>query len=892
MKKYYTIPIAILIFSISYCQSTNDFIMTYEINNNSGLYVQYPFYGENFTIDLGDGNTLTDDDVNTSGIHHTYSAPGTYTIVVTGGINRINYDGGSGYNMDEKVKSIEQWGSAQWISMENAFSGLQNLTINATDVPDLSLVTNMYSMFRGCQLLNSPLNNWDVSNVINMTRLFREATNFNQPLDNWNVSNVTNMDEMFARTTSFNQNINSWDVSNVNSMIDMFGCFPEDNSSFNQPLNNWNVSNVTDMYWMFRNAYAFNQPLNNWDVSNVTEFGYMFYNASSFNQNINSWNTFNATSLQGMFQGATSFNEPLNGWDMTNNSSISEMFKDATLFNQPLNNWDTSSIIYMKGVFHNASNFNQDISDWYFNNVIDFNSVSTGTSFIGYTSIDTDNYDALLLTLAQSNIQTINSQKTLQAYNIEYCDTQVRNYLENQLDWWIIGDNLSNNCIDYSISGAVLFDIDSNGCDNNDITVNEILVNATSNNFEYGAIILNGNYAIDATQGTFDVSIINLPNYFTSNPITESSTLNTTNSTDIIDFCLTANQFVEDLNIIILPLNDARPGFESDYKLVIKNIGTEIINDVSTTYTFDDTKQSFISAIPNETNTSPNSLNFSIGTIQPFESIEVKITMQNFAPPTLNADDVLDFSALVLPNSNDYTPNNNQYDLEQIVVNAFDPNDKRVLQGETITLDQTDDYLDYIIRFQNTGSANATFVRIEDVLDTELDWSTLKMVSASHDVQVNITNNNELVFIFNNINLPYEALDEPNSKGYIAYKIKPKATVQIGDIMSGNASIYFDYNPPIITNTVFTEVIETLSVDDFSFDKGLTIYPNPTNEYFRIDKPNNINIESIKLYNISGKLLIEFTESERYITSDLNSGFYILRIKSDKSEIIKKLVKS
>lgn len=888
MMKYYITLFTILFFSISYSQSTDDFIITYEVNNTTGLYVQYPFYGNNFTIDLGDGNTLTDDDVNTSGIHHTYSAPGVYTIVVTGDVNRVIYDGGSGYNMYQKVKSIEQWGSAQWISMENAFSGLQNLTINATDVPDLSLVTNMAGMFSGCHFLNSSFNNWDVSNVTNMSNLFYEAFAFNQPLDNWDVSNVTDMQSMFGRASSFNQNINTWNVSSVTNMDGMFGCFPEDNSSFNQPLNNWDVSNVTDMYWMFRNAYAFNQPLNNWDVSNVTEFGYMFYNASSFNQNINSWNTFSANSMRGMFQGATSFNEPLNDWDLTNNLTIREMFKDATSFNQPLNNWNTSNVVYMKGVFHNASALNQDISNWNFESVIDFTNGFTSESFIGYTSMDTDNYDALLLALAQSGLQN----KVLQAYDIEFCDTVVRSYLENQLNWWIIGDNLSNNCIDYSISGTVLFDINNNGCDNNDIPVKEILVNATSNNFNYGAIILNGNYAIDASHGTFDVSIINLPNYFTSTPITESSILDNTNPTDTIDFCLTANQVIEDLNITILPLDDARPGFESNYKLVLNNIGTEIINNVSTTFNFDETKQSFISAIPNETSATPNSLNFSISSIQPFESIEIEITMQNFAPPILNADDVIDFSALALPNSNDYTPNDNQYELEQIVVNAFDPNDKRVLQGETITLDQADDYLDYIIRFQNTGNANATFVRIEDVLDTELDWSTLKIISASHDYQVNITNNNEVEFLFNNINLPYDAIDEPNSKGYIAYKIKPKSTVQIGNIMSGNASIYFDYNAPITTNTVSTVVIDNLSTDEYSFQNALTIYPNPTNDYFKLEKSSNVNIESIRIYNISGKLVKEFIGSERCNVSDLNSGFYFLRIKTDKSQTIKKLVKS
>src|SRR5699024_12443187 len=138
------------------------------------------------------------------------------------------------------------------------------------------------------------------------------------------------------------------------------------------------------------------------------------------------------------------------------------------------------------------------------------------------------------------------------------------------------------------------------------------------------------------------------------------------------------------------------------------------------------------------------------------------------------------------------------------------------------------------IRLPNTGSANVTLVRSADVLDTELEWSTLKMVSVSHAYQVSRNITEEVEFLFNNINLPYEAIDEPNSKGYIAYKIKPKATVQIGDIISGNASIYFDYNPPVITNTVFTEVIENLRVNDFSFDNVLDIYTNPTNDYFKI----------------------------------------------------------
>src|SRR5690606_36305982 len=140
------------------------------------------------------------------------------------------------------------------------------------------------------------------------------------------------------------------------------------------------------------------------------------------------------------------------------------------------------------------------------------------------------------------------------------------------------------------------------------------------------------------------------------------------------------------------------------------------------------------------------------------------------------------------------SPDNNTYELEQVVVNSFDPNDKRVVQGNTITTDETSNYLDYIIRFQNTGSANAINVKITDNLHPNLDWSTLSVTSASHDynvnlISLNIVNGNNVEFSFDNINLPSETQNEPESHGYIAYKIKPINSIGEGDVMSGNASI-------------------------------------------------------------------------------------------------------
>jgi len=876
------------------------FIMTWEatIDNSDFVLVVYSYSPNyNFTIDFGDGTILNNQ---TQSLQHSYSQTGIYNISISGIFPELNLN----EYTKENVLSVEQWGDIVWNSTASMFGNCSNLVINATDAPDLSQVTDTSFMFDGCVNFNQNINNWDVSNVTNMGGMFRGCTSFNQPLDNWNTSNVNYMYEMFANASNFNQSLDNWNVSNATDMSYMFsGCSNYNQSlnswdvsnvsninemffeatSFNQPIGNWNTSSLTELVSVFQGATSFNQPIDSWDVSNVTNMTRLFYQASSYNQSIDIWDVSSVTNMSSMFAYASNYNKPLNSWNISNVTTLRSMFFGASSFNQPLDNWNTSNVNYMYEMFKNATSFDQDLSSW------DFSSLSYSYGWgdmLSYSNLSIYHYDKLLLKLASTDINNI----SLGVHGLEYCNFNAHNYLQYNKGWYFSGDSGSANC--NTIVGSVYYDLNNDGCNILDIEATNLLVKAEDlNMFDVSSIVINGNYEIPVHTGNQTVYISNLPNYFTATPQSESVDFSTM-STEQVDFCLTANQIVEDLNITILPINQARPGFQSHYKLVIKNIGTEIINGISAEFTFDNTKQSYVSAIPNETSTTTNSLNFSLGTIQPFESIEIDITMQNFTPPIVNTDDILSFTAIVTPNPNDFTPNDNLYELDQIVVNAFDPNDKRVLQGLTITLDETDEYLDYIIRFQNTGNANATFVRIEDVLDTELDWNTLTITDASHSHVVKITNGNEVEFLFDNINLPFEAADEPNSHGYIAYKIKPKSTVQIGDIMSGNASIYFDYNPPIITNTVFTEIMEALSIDNFSFDNRLAIYPNPTNDYFKVEKSSNVNIESIRIYNISGKLVKEFTESERYNVSDLNSGFYFLRIKTDKSQTIKKLVKS
>ena len=259
-----------------------------------------------YSIDWGD-NSPAETDI-TGDSTHTYREADSYTVSISGGLERFHLDGQQ--PNAGMLASIEQWGDTRWTTMDAAFDGATNMVYRATDTPDLSGVTDMHRMFGDASFFNGDLSSWDVSKVTDMSDMFIFAYDFNGDLSSWDVSSVTNMNEMFAVATSFNQPLNDWDVSSVTYMSGMF-YYAYD---FNQPLNSWDVSSVTNMNDMFAVATSFNQPLNDWDVSSVTYMSGMFEDATDFNQPLNSWNVSRVTNMDDMFNFATAFSQNLGEW--------------------------------------------------------------------------------------------------------------------------------------------------------------------------------------------------------------------------------------------------------------------------------------------------------------------------------------------------------------------------------------------------------------------------------------------------------------------------------------------------------------------------------------------------------------------------------------------------
>ena len=174
-----------------------------------------------------------------------------------------------------------------------------------------------------------------------------------------------------------------------------------------------------------------------------------------------------------------------------------------------------------------------------------------------------------------------------------------------------------------------------------------------------------------------------------------------------------------------------------------------------------------------------------------------------------------------------------------MVINSFDPNDKLITQGDEITIDKADEYLDYKIRFQNVGTANALNVKITDTISDKLDWATFQPINSSHDYRLELIDQEEINFMFDNINLPYEAIDEPGSNGHVSFKIKPKDDVQIGDVIENKAYIFFDFNAPIITNTVSTTIVDNLGLNEFTGSESIKLSPNPASHQVEIIHDSN-----------------------------------------------------
>ncbi|WP_169788176.1 DUF7619 domain-containing protein [Rufibacter tibetensis] len=151
-----------------------------------------------------------------------------------------------------------------------------------------------------------------------------------------------------------------------------------------------------------------------------------------------------------------------------------------------------------------------------------------------------------------------------------------------------------------------------------------------------------------------------------------------------------------------------------------------------------------------------------------------------------------------------------------VIVDSYDPNDKQVSpQGITSRhYIKAEDELEYLVRFQNTGTDVAYNVVVKDTISEHLDISSLRIGSASHPFTYTVTGKGRpvLTYTFKNINLPDHKTNEPGSHGYIKFSIAQKADNPKGTVIRNTAHNYFDFNSPIATNEVVNIIGDTILI--------------------------------------------------------------------------------
>ncbi|HMI07251.1 MAG TPA: T9SS type A sorting domain-containing protein [Flavobacterium sp.] len=445
----------------------------------------------------------------------------------------------------------------------------------------------------------------------------------------------------------------------------------------------------------------------------------------------------------------------------------------------------------------------------------------------------------------------------------------------------------------YDITGHSRLDTDLNGCSETDVNYPYMRL-SIADGVTTGGVISDelGVFSVPVQAGTHTLSPnLENPTYFNFSPASVSVAFPETASPSVQDFCVVANGIHPDLDIVIIPIGPARPGFDADYKILLRNKGTHTQSG-SVNLTFNDEAIDLITSMP-VASVGEGLLTWDFTDLYPFETRVIELTFNLNSPsetPALNVNDVLSFMATISGDPADEIPIDNVFALRQTIVNSLDPNDKTCLEGNSVGPEMAGEYVHYVIRFENTGTFPAQNIVVKDMIDTtKFDIASLIPLGGSHSYYTRISGN-KVEFIFENINLPF---DDANNDGYVVFKIKTKPTLTMGSTFSNTASIYFDYNSPIVTNTA-TTAIALLAVKDFEFSDCFTVYPNPASNVLNIQTKGNIAVTSIEIYNTLGQLVLAIPNAGKIPAVDvsqLKSGNYFIKINSDKGSSNSKFIK-
>jgi hypothetical protein len=453
---------------------------------------------------------------------------------------------------------------------------------------------------------------------------------------------------------------------------------------------------------------------------------------------------------------------------------------------------------------------------------------------------------------------------------------------------WVCGYCLSPQIALYddwginAIKGKVFRDLNADGIkQSNEPCLPNLMVHMMPDNFYKISDTAGYEFRTCDTTGTSNVSISFPSNwYLTSSPSTYNITQTYANQvTDSINFGLAPLTNTSDVSID-LTLVTARPGFDNLATITITNNGPNLMSD-TLTLILDPQFALTITPIPPLINTGNNIVKWVYTNLAAFETRKINFwaMLSSSAVPGTIVTDVVSIN----PTLYDLTPLDNTDTASRVITSSFDPNVKEVnpvgeSPGGYILPSQK---LTYTLLFQNSGNDTCFNVIIKDTLPQAADLLTLKIISSSHPVTYQLYGK-LLVFTMINVVMPCATVNEPFSHGFVKYSFLPLVGISPGTLIDNKAYIIFDFNTPVITNTVTNTIDLAFSVGGCDRPDHFLLWPNPANNQLNIRITGSPAISHLLVYDILGRLIIretpDITNEMKVDISTLKQGVYIVQL--------------
>jgi hypothetical protein len=526
----------------------------------------------------------------------------------------------------------------------------------------------------------------------------------------------------------------------------------------------------------------------------------------------------------------------------------------------------TNAIVSSRGLFLTGPNPSGNISSAYIRRTSSPNSQYYFTAS-NFTILDSSNAHMLY---------QIPASATLGIYDLVIRLNNISYFLPNAFEIIAAPSYLTGNCY-YDANNNGAFDTGEPPVPNVRLHLdpeNSLAFSDVTGNFSFGAALTTHTLSYSPTPiGIF--TLTTAPSYTFTNTGNQSG----------FDFGFRSAlpDYSADINYIPSLMRCNR-----DVTSTITYTNTSNVVSQGSVYIIHSSNTTFTSSSPAFSSMNGDTIFFDFSNLQPMETRTIQVTF--FNPP----NGVVHFNTFIdVVDGLGANQFHKEKAFEATVVCAYDPNDKAAFpEGVDEIMHYTLNYepLEYLIRFQNTGNDTAFTVYIRDTIDVSFDLNTLEVLAASHSVQTEVDSNRAVVFMFENILLADSVVDEPNSHGYVRYRISPNAILIDPTVVVNTAYIYFDFNPAVVTNTTWNTLVQFIPVgisESIQVNDGVSFYPNPMNEkgYFAFENARSERM-ILEVFDIKGQR-VSVQESKGSIfeldRKGLSSGLYLYRLLNTES---------